>query len=202
MNPKAPGGVLLGESAMHVFAGEYAEAAVMPDVSLDREFEQRLADSSGLALRVAWGVLHHREDAEDVAQEALVRAHRNFHRLRDRERFRAWLVRVAWRLAIDRQRARGRQQRRDLAAGAPPASPSVEDLAAWREFGEHLHRAMDELPEKLRLALVLAAVEGYNMREAAGLLGVPEGTVRSRLHAARKRLAERLRWIVGGTKTG
>jgi RNA polymerase sigma-70 factor, ECF subfamily len=187
---------------MDVPAVECAEAVVTPDASLDREFEQRLADSSTLAFRVALGVLHNREDAEDVAQEAMVRAYRNFHRLRDRERFRSWLARIAWRLALDRRRSSLRRERRELAVADPPASPSLEDLAVRREFQEHLHRAMEKLPEKLRLALVLAAVEGYNMREVAGLLGVREGTVRSRLHAARKRLAERLRWIVSGIKTG
>ncbi len=202
MNQKSADGVLPNGRAMDVLAGECAEAVVTPDASLDREFEQRLADSSTLAFRVALGVLHNREDAEDVVQEAMVRAYRNFHRLRDRERFRSWLARIAWRLALDRRRSSLRRERRELAAADPPASPSLEDLAVRSEFQEHLHRAMEELPEKLRLALVLAAVEGYNMREVAGLLGVPEGTVRSRLHAARKRLAERLRWIVGGIKTG
>lgn len=61
---------------------------------LEREFEQRLADSGTLAFRVAYAVLRRREDAEDVAQEALVRAYQRFASLRDRERFRAWLVLV------------------------------------------------------------------------------------------------------------
>ncbi len=89
---------------MDVILGEYAEAVVIPDASFEREFEQRLADSSTLAFRVALGVLHNREDAEEVAQEAFVKAYRNFQRLRDRDRFRAWLARIAWRLALDRQR--------------------------------------------------------------------------------------------------
>jgi hypothetical protein len=59
---------------------------------LDAEFERLLVESSTLAFRVAYGVLRQREDAEDVAQEAFIKAHRNFGRLRDRARFRAWLV--------------------------------------------------------------------------------------------------------------
>ncbi len=55
--------------------------------TLEREFEARLADSSTLAFRVAYSVLRHREDAEDVAQEALAKAYRNFSKLRDRDRF-------------------------------------------------------------------------------------------------------------------
>ena len=61
---------------------------------------------------------------------------------------------------------------------------------------------MDELPEKLRIVVVLAGVEGYDTREVAALLGLPEGTVKSRLYAARKQLAERLRWIASDTRVG
>ncbi len=88
-----------------------------------REFEQRLGDCSALAFRVALGVLHNREDAEDVAQEAFLRAYRSFHRLRDRDRFRGWLVRTAWRLAIDRWRATGRRERRERASVDAASAP-------------------------------------------------------------------------------
>ena len=165
-----------------------------------REFEQRLADCSALAFRVALGVLRNRADAEDVAQEAFLKAYRNFHRLRDRERFRAWLARITWRLALDRQRAAGRRERRELASPGPVPAPTAEELTASREFERHLERAMDELPEKLRLVLILAVVEEHNLREVAGLLGLPEGTVKSRLHLARKQLVERLGWIARSTK--
>ncbi len=178
---------------MDVLVGDLAEALVIPGASLEREFEQRLADSSALAFRVAMGVLHNREDAEDVAQESLIRAYRNFHRLRDRERFRAWLARIAWRQALDRQRAARRRELREVEAANQPAPPTVEDLAASSEFERRLRRAMDELPEKFRRVLVLAAVEGYDIRAVARLLDLPEGTVKSRLHSARKQLAERLR---------
>ena len=160
-----------------------------------REFEQRLGDCSALAFRVALGVLHNREDAEDVAQEAFLRAYRSFHRLRDRNRFRGWLVRTAWRLAIDRWRATGRRERRERVWVDAASRPTVEGLAASRELQRHLEQAMDELPEKLRLVLVLAAIEGHNLNEVANMLGLPEGTVKSRLHLARKQLAEKLRWI-------
>ena len=182
--------------------GGLAEARVTPDASWEREFEARLADSSGLAFRVALGVLHNREDAEDVAQEAFVRAYRSFHRLRDRDRFRGWLARIAWRLALDRRRGTERREQRELAASDPAPSLTVEDLAASRQFQERLERAMDQLPEKLRMVLVLAGVQGYDTREVASLLALPEGTVKSRLHAARKQLAEKLRPDFGFCRGG
>ncbi len=160
---------------------------------LEAEFEQRLADSSTLAFRVAYGVLRQREDAEDVAQEALARAYRNLGSLRDRERFRSWLVRVCWRLALDHRRAGRRRERREQAAADPPPQPDVEEVAAANQFRERLWQAIDELPEKLRMVIVLARIEGCDVREVAELMRVPQGTVKSRLHLARKRLAERLR---------
>ena len=164
------------------------------EIGKDEEFERRLADCSGLAYRVALGVLRDPADAEDVAQEAFLRAYRHFAELRDRTRFRAWLVRTTWRLAIDRRRSAARRDHREIeAAWEQPIVPSVEETAAAQQFQRRLEHAVDSLPEKVRRVLILAAIEGYDMRETAALLEVPEGTVRSRLHRARKLLAEKLR---------
>jgi RNA polymerase sigma-70 factor, ECF subfamily len=191
---------------MDAFAECFAGTFVSPDASLAREFEERLADCPALAFRVALGVLHNRAEAEDVAQDALVRAYHNFHRLRDREKFRSWLVRMAWRLALDRIRARGRRQRYEDAAAsfavaAEAAAANAEDIAASREFENKVNIALDALPEKLRLVMVLAAIEGYDTREVAVLLEIPEGTVKSRLFLARKQMAEKLQWTAGNIKT-
>src|SRR5260370_623808 len=123
LNRNAPRGVLHNGPAMEALLGDCAEAAVTPDDTLEREFVGLLEDASGLGLRVALGVLHNREDAEDIAQEALVRAYRNFDRLRDRERFRAWLVGIAWRLALDHRRSQGRRERRELVESGRAATP-------------------------------------------------------------------------------
>jgi len=179
-----------------VNAGEPSFARVEPANSrplenqLEQEFEQRLADCPTLAYRVALGVLRNTAEAEDVAQEAMLRAYRNFHRLRDRDRFRSWLVRTAWRLALDRIRSAGRRERRERAVVENCAAETpVENVVATREFERRLAVALDELPEKLRMVIILAAIEGYNTRELAKLLAIPEGTVKSRLHLARKQLA-------------
>ena len=168
------------------------------DPALERDFEARVVDSSTLAFRVALGVLRRHEDAEDVAQEAFLRARRGFAALRDRERFRSWLVRTAFRLALDHQRSHRR--RREEALAAETASPaSLEDDAARRELAEQVGRAVDALPEKLRIVTVLAAIQGHDVREVARLLELPEGTVKSRLYLARKALAGSLRCLVNDT---
>lgn len=177
--------------------------AVSLDPALEREFETRLQDSSRLAFRVALSVLRQREDAEDVAQEAFLRAHRSFASIRDRERFRAWLVRTTFRLALDRMRGERRRMRREDAAAleAPVAAASTEEDAELREMRAQVAQAVASLPEKLRLVMVLVAIEEQNLASVGRLLELPEGTVKSRLHRARKELAERLRWLVHDTAT-
>jgi len=169
-----------------------AAGLVAVDVTLEQEFEARLTESSTLAFRVAFSVLRHREDAEDVAQEAFARAYRGFRTLRDRERFRAWLVRTTWRLALDRQRADRRRARREQAHARAPAGNTPTGLARSDQRLADLWQAIDALPERLRLVVVLANVEGHGVADVARLAGIPEGTVKSRLFLARQQLKEHL----------
>ena len=164
------------------------------DDELEREFESLLAESSTLAFRVAFSVVRHRENAEDVAQDALVRAHQNFHKLRNRDGFRAWLVRTAWRLAIDHRRGEVRRTARHI-EHQRCAAPCADEAAETRERAEHLWEAIDALPEKLRMPLVMFSIVGHDLAEVARLLRLPEGTVKSRLFHARRQLQERLQWI-------
>ncbi|HKE88246.1 MAG TPA: sigma-70 family RNA polymerase sigma factor [Vicinamibacterales bacterium] len=183
---------------MHERVDRLPATLVTPDEDLEREFEARLVESSTLAFRVAFGVLRHREDAEDVAQEAFAKAYRSFRQLRDRARFRAWLVRMTWRLALDRVRTERRRSARELVFESDRPT-TADDSTLARERAERLWAAIDELPEKLRLVVVLAGIEGHDMKEVSALLDVPEGTVKSRLFIARKRLRERLSWMVTNT---
>ena len=178
---------------MHERASLWVSGLVTADTPLEREFEARLTESSRLAFRVAFSVLRHQQDAEDVAQEAFTKAYRHFHSLRDRDRFRAWLLRTVWRTALDRQRANRRRGAHELvvapvtlvATAQVPPEMSAERAALWR--------AIDALPEKLRVVIVLASIEGHDMEQVGALLRIPAGTVKSRLFLARRRLKEALR---------
>jgi RNA polymerase sigma-70 factor (ECF subfamily) len=169
--------------------------AAMADTTaeLEREFEARLADSSAMAIRVAFSVLRNQADAEDVAQVAFAKAYRMFHQLRDRERFRAWLVRMTWRMALDHLRSGRRRMVRDMAAVSFALTPTVEEDAIHDERRAQLWRAVDGLPQGLRLVIVLSAMEGHSVKDVAALTGLPEGTVKSRLFKARRLLQEKLR---------
>jgi RNA polymerase sigma-70 factor (ECF subfamily) len=168
-----------------------------------REFEERLAECGPLAYRVARGVLRNDADAEDVAQDALLRAYRRFDRLRDPLRFRAWLVRIVFRLALDRARSAKRREVRETEWAHPArraAPPNAEELAASSEFQAHFDLAMDALPGKLRLVLLLSAMEGHTLEEVAAMLRLPVGTVKSRLFVGRKKIAEKLQCFVTNTR--
>jgi RNA polymerase sigma-70 factor (ECF subfamily) len=182
---------------MNELVGRLSGTLASDGTDLDAQFEARLADSFPLAFRVAFSVLRQRQDAEDLAQEAFVKAHRRLAELRDRDRFRAWLVRMVWRMALDRRRGEKRREAREqVVAVAPTTATTVEDDAIAREREAALWAAIDALPEKLRVAIVLSSIEGHDVKAVAGLLGVPEGTVKSRLFLARKQLEEALSWLV------
>ena len=165
----------------------------------ERAWETLLRENAPLAFRVARGVLRNDADAEDVAQETLLRAYRKFGRLRERTRFRAWLVRISFRLALDRLRSAKRREQRE----ARWSLENVRSATAPTDSGEfqrHLDVAIENLPDKQRLVLLLAAMEGHTLEEVSVLLGVPVGTVKSRLFFAKKVLAEKLRCFVNPTE--
>jgi len=177
---------------MSEYSGSLTETSLSMARHLDQEFEGRVAESSRLAFRIAYGVLRHREDAEDVAQETLTKAYRNFAKLRDHNRFRAWLVRIAWRLALDHKRAGQRRTRRETSPDVMSGPEIPTDGLVSQERSTRLWRAIDSLPEKLRIVTVLAGIEEHDIREVALLLDLPEGTVKSRLFLARQRLKDLL----------
>ena len=159
----------------------------------EHEWEALLRENAPLAYRVARGVLRNDADAEDVAQEALLRAYRKFGRLRERSKFRSWLVRISFRLSLDRLRSVKRRQQREaewVLENSRAAS------GAGSEFQRHLDVALEELPKKQRLVLLLAAMEGHTLEEISVLLDIPLGTAKSRLFFAKKELAEKLRCFV------
>jgi len=168
------------------------------DAASKREWEALLAGNAPLAFRVARGVLRNDAGAQDVAQEALLRAYHRFEGLRERSRFRAWLVRISFRIALDRLRASKRRQARE-AQWVFENSRSAPRQGESAEFQRQFDHAMDELPEKQRLVLFLAAMEGHTLEEVSSLLRIPVGTVKSRLFVARKTLAEKLRCFVNPT---
>ncbi len=148
--------------------------------------------------------------AEDVAQETFVRAWRGLGGFRGESSFRTWLYRIASNVARTHADRRGRQARfadRSLDDGdeglqaddVPSGAPDAETALVTREA---IDRALAELPEELRTALVLRDVEGLDYKEIAGVTGAPMGTVESRIFRARRRLRTLLRPLVAARSPG
>jgi RNA polymerase sigma-70 factor (ECF subfamily) len=158
-------------------------------------FGARVAENQRRVFNIAYGVLGTRADAEDVAQETFLRAYQKFSSLRESEKFKAWVNRIAFRLALNRQRGMRRRLTRDTAWHAHGTAAEVDGLqdAEQRELVERLRNEIEELPEKLRSVLQLSIVEDMDATDVGAVLRIPAGTVRSRLHAARKLLLEAMK---------
>lgn len=158
------------------------------------EFERLMSECHPAVYRIAYGVLGNRADAEDVTQDVSLKAFRKITGLREPEKFRAWISRAAYRQALNHRRAaeRARSRGSQLAADGLIAS-DIESVAVARAESALLRMAIDALPEKLRAVVLLCSIEGLDSKAVGVILGIPEGTVRSRLHLARKRLLSVIR---------
>lgn len=170
-----------------------------------RRYNQRL-------YRVARAILRDPAEAEDVVQEAYVRAYARLSDFVGPEGFGAWLSRIASNEALGRIRKRGRVVAIDDWRGRdggdteergidtmPSPHPGPERLAASTELRGLLEDAIDALPEDFRAVFVLRAVEGLSVAETAASLGIVEATVKTRLHRARRLLRERIAARVDAT---
>ena len=145
----------------------------------------------GLALRM----LGNPAEAQDVAQEAFVRAHRGLAEFRGDARLSTWLYAIASRLCLNRLAGSERRLVRlgdETLSRLPDTHPGPDQALERSELEEALHRAIGELPEERRIVVVLRDVEGLAYEEIAEALELPVGTVRSRLHRARLDLKEKL----------
>jgi RNA polymerase sigma-70 factor (ECF subfamily) len=147
--------------------------------------------------RIALAVTRNPQDAEDAVQETFLQIYRG-NRWEQMVEERSYLARVAWRLAL-RQTARQtlwqgktRSREQEFPDEMPSPDATPEEQAADRQLETWLHARIDALPEKLRQPLALAALGDVKLVEIAAILGLPEGTVRRRIHTARKKLREEI----------
>ncbi len=148
---------------------------------------------AGLLFRVAHSVLHTPTDAEDVVQDTFLRVLKHQDTLPSIRDLRPWLVRIAWRLALDRRRRIRPDQITPDFAQTLPSRNLPADLALAQS--QHIHTVLaelDRLPPPERHALLLAAVDDLTTPEIALVLGRSPSAVRALLHRARTRLQTRL----------
>jgi len=162
-----------------------AGCALAGDRGAFGELVARYADQ---ARRVARAVLQDPDDADDAAQDAFLAALVKLGQFDPARPFGPWLMRIVANAATDRGRRR-RVRRAEPLDEALVAGGQRPDAVAEREvLGGRLRQALSELPERRRMAVVLFDVEGYSHAEIGVILGMPEGTVRSEVFHARRRL--------------
>ena len=150
---------------------------------MDRErFIAEIEACSGMMYRVAWSILRNDADCEDALQEAALKAWEKRNRLREERYFRTWITRILINACYDTQRKRRRIVPLDELSEQPAASAPDPALAM----------ALEALPEKLRLPLVLCYSEGMSYEEAASALRIPVSTLRGRIHRGKHELRKEL----------
>jgi RNA polymerase sigma-70 factor (ECF subfamily) len=158
----------------------------------DREAFGILVDRyADQAFAVAYGFLQQAEDAEDLVQDAFVRALEKIDSLRRGSPFGPWFYRLLVNTSLNRRKYLARRQTLDVpATSAARESPAVDSERA--ELRSRLAASVRALPSELETVVILPDLEGFTHREIAGVLGIPEGTCRSHLSRARRLLREML----------
>lgn len=163
--------------------------------------EHAIKHHRGAVLRLALARTRNAADAQDVAQDVFIKLLRSATRFHDDDHLRAWLLRATHDSCVDLHRQAWRRHvetREDMAAVTDRAmmDPAIEQIM------EHpVWAAMERLPDKLRCALHLHYVEGYDIAGAADIMGCTEATARTRLHRGRKKLAAELLYLEQAGRT-
>jgi RNA polymerase sigma-70 factor (ECF subfamily) len=165
-------------------------------------FGELIADAQERIVTLCWRMCGNRHDAEDLAQEAFVKAFRAMETFDGRAAFSTWLYRIAVNVCLSarrRPRLRSASVGDDLSdlgaagrAARHPGAPEPLQRAADREMHQRVVDALDTLDDEHRAVILLRDMEGLDYRRIAQVLGVRVGTVKSRLHRARSALREKL----------
>jgi len=167
-----------------------------PDTEKRRLFEQEALPHLNALFTAALYLTRNEDEANDLCQEAMLRAYRFFHQFSVGTNCRAWLLTILHNLFRTR---RSHPRPEQLMATAEDFERAVdseslkavgsfvnpEAIAVERDMGGHLQKALDTLPEEFRVALILVDIEGLKYQDAAKVLEVPIGTVRSRISRGR-----------------
>lgn len=168
---------------------------ILPGETGDEIFNRLIVPEMEVMWRVALSLTRNRADAEDVVQEALLRAYRAIHTF-DGRYPRAWVLTILRNTEHNRHRRKRPQLLNDpdsVEERGPSTDPDeVERYAEDREFDQAVADALTKLPENFRQVIELVDIDGLAYQEAADVLDVPLGTVMSRLHRARRRIRELL----------
>jgi RNA polymerase sigma-70 factor, ECF subfamily len=180
-----------------------SQAAPPDDPALRERFEREVLPLLPNLYSAALRMTRNPADAEDLVQETVLRAYRGFSGFEEGTNLRAWVYRILTNTFINSYRKKQREpltvREDDLdewylfdKLGESGVEPSAEAEVIRSMPDEDVQRALEALPEGFRLAVILADVEGFSYKEIAEILGIPIGTVMSRLHRGRRALEKAL----------
>jgi RNA polymerase sigma-70 factor (ECF subfamily) len=155
-------------------------------LSSNERFESEALPHLRSLYGTAYRMTRNAHDAEDLVQETFLRAFRGFHRYTPGTNIRAWLYTILHRVRTDALRKAGRAPETSELQDDGPAVPPPQDALA--QGGEDLERALARVPEAFRVVVILRDVEDFSYREISQALGIPIGTVMSRIHRGRASL--------------
>lgn len=168
---------------------EKEQSALNEEKKAAEKFTALVERNAKRMFRVAYSLLRNPQDAEDAVQEALLKLYRTngWQRIEDEK---AFLSRTVWRVALDRiSSARTMEDATEIEIASTRATP--EEWVSGGDERELLRRMIDALPEDLRRPLVLSAIDEMTSGEVAEIMGIPEGTVRTRVMRAKGELKKR-----------
>ncbi len=183
---------------IRVVAGEaILSGAATVERSPDEVLEGLVREHSRLVYRIAYAVLRRHHDAEDATQETFMRVLRYSSKLAAVEAPKTWLASIAWRVAVDRSKQRGRTREIPLDDPEKPIEvaafhPAADETVHGTQIGSALEKLIAALPTKLRDPLILSTLEEMSPTEVGATLGINEAAVRSRVFRARQMLKEKL----------
>jgi RNA polymerase sigma-70 factor, ECF subfamily len=183
-----------GRAASPARADEAAEAELVVAAQAGDEaaFEELVRRHMRRAFGIALRVLRHREDAEDLVQDSFMAALRNIGSFEAGRPFAPWLARIVLNRALNLRKSRALRLTDAVPADAATTAPSPLEAAAAGELRARLQDALATLPESRRQVLELFEIDGFTSREIAGIVNMPEGTVRWHIHQARSALRDAL----------
>lgn len=155
----------------------------------DGSFAELASSCQNLVVGTLWKYGIGREEIEDVASEVLIKMYRNLHRYRADHSFTSWLYRLTVNHALDRLRRRSRERHSvDLPDNIPGREPGAGESLERRERADLLRGAIRKIPGRYRDAIMLVYVDERKLEEAAEILEIPLGTMKTRLMRGRKLL--------------
>jgi RNA polymerase sigma-70 factor, ECF subfamily len=163
--------------------------------------EAMVREHSRLVFRIAYSVLRNHADAEDATQEVFIRVLKNRDKLADVREQKLWLAKIAWRVTLDWKKSVDRRRPADesglILDDLSAAHTSADDVIAGKQMAALLEKMMATLPADLREPLALSTVQELNSTQIAEVLGIPEGSVRTRLMRARTILKQKMSAVMG-----